>query len=89
VNYSGAVGFSFLVTPSGGRPTSTYALEDQLPAGSGSATSTVSLTSGEFIVWAGGRNEETTINLKNSSMFPAWFSKASWEGNWSPDSRKI
>jgi hypothetical protein len=89
VNYSGAVGFSFLVTPSGGRPTSTYALEDQLPAGSGSATSAVSLTSGEFIVWAGGRNEETTINLKNSSMFPAWFSKASWEGNWSPDSRKI
>ena len=88
INYSDAVGFSFLVTPSGGRPTATYALTDQLPNGNGSAPSTVSLTSGEFIAWVGGRNEETTATLLNDSMFPAWFSKASWEGNWSPDSRK-
>jgi hypothetical protein len=88
INYADAVGFSFLITPSGGRPTASYALTDQLPSGSGSATSTVSLTSGEFIAWVGGRNEETGVALLNQSMFPAWFSKASWEGNWSPDSRK-
>lgn len=88
VNFSGAVGFKSIVTPSDGRAVSEQTYARQLPAGNGSPSSTPITDSGEFIIWVGGRNTEVTIKIVNDSMFPAWFQSATWDAVYATNTRR-